>query len=195
MKIYYDDPLVHYVRIDREALAAFLREQGTSEEKIKQLVIRIRPRVPKSYGYEECRAETTLGVSRLNSVVVCTWQYPKNVSKLNNTLLHELYHFMTKGKYGPDNYAIEYAKRPSEVAARAFAERHKERVFLSLDLPPVQSQLVLTKIEQPAPVVPSVAILSIPARKRSIVAGVALAMVGLGIVLLKPLWSQEVRHA
>ena len=73
MRIYYDDPTVRYVHIDREALAVFLHEQGVSEARIKQLVIRIRPRVPKSYISDECRAETTLGASRLNSVIVCTW--------------------------------------------------------------------------------------------------------------------------
>ena len=179
------------------ALAAFLREQGVSEEKIKQLVIRIRPRVPKSYVSEECRAETTLGVSRLNSVVICTWQYPKSASKLNNTVLHELYHFMTKGKYGPDNYAIEYAKRPSEIAARAFAEQHKEQTFLVLDLPTVQPRPAQIKREQPvsSPVVPATVVPPSPTRKRSVIAGVALATAGLGVVLLKSLWPQEVKHA
>ncbi len=205
MRIYYDDPTVRYVRIDREALAAFLREQGVSEAKIKQLVVRIRPRVPGSYISEECRAETTLGVSYRNSVVVCTWQHPKDANKLNSTLLHELYHFMTKGKYGPDNYAIEYSQRPSEIAARAFAEQHKERAFLVLDLPPVQPRPVLTKMEQPvpqasrarvpSPAVPAAALPPSPTRKRSVIAGVALAVVGLGVVLLKPLWPQEVKHA
>ncbi len=205
MRIYYDDPTVRYVRIDREALATFLREQSVSEAKIKQLVIRIRPRVPKSYVSEECRAETTLGVSHLNSVVVCTWQHPKDAHKLNSTLLHELYHFMTKGKYGPENYAIEYAKRPSEIAARAFAEQHKERTFLVLDLPPVQPQSVPTKMEQPvpqasrarvsSPAVPAAIFLPSPTRKRSAIAGVALAMVGLGVILMGPWWPQEVKHA
>jgi hypothetical protein len=205
MRIYYDDLAVRYVRIDREALAVFLREQGVSEAKINQLVIRIRPRVPKSYVSEECRAETTLGASRLNSVIICTWQYPKNAGRLNKTLLHELYHFMTKEKYGPDNYAIEYVKRPSEVAARAFAEQYKERIFLVLDLPPVQPRPVPTKKEQSVlsaarapispPTVPAAALLPYPTQKRSAIAGIALAMVGLGVVLLRPLWSQEVKHA
>lgn len=188
-------PAVRYVRIDREALAAFLREQGVSEAKIKQLVIRIRPRVPKSYISEACRAETTLGVSRLNSVVVCTWQYPKNVIQLNNTLHHELYHFMTKGKYGPENYAMEYAKRPSEIAARTFAEQHSERKFLVLDLPPEQVQPAPMKMDQPVSIAPAAAIPSSPPRKRPVIAGIALALVGLGMVLLKPFWSQEVKHA
>ncbi len=133
MRIYYDDPAVRSVHIHREALTNFLRAQGVSDERIKSLVIRIRQRVPKSYVSAECRSETTLGVSRHNSVVVCTWQHPNDVHELNCTLLHELYHFATKGKYGPDNYAINYFHRPSEFAAQRFAEMHQHRILLSLE--------------------------------------------------------------
>lgn len=205
MRIYYDDPTLRYIHIDREALAAFLREQGVSDQRLKQLVIRIRPRIPKSYASETCKEETTLGVSLKNTVVVCTWQHPRNTHKLSNTLLHELYHFMTKGQYGPENYAIEYAKRPSEIAARKFAEQHRERMFLVLDLPHVQPQPVLAKTEQPAPAVaqasglpvavPAAALRPSPMRKRSVVAGAALAMIGLGAVLLRPLWDRGVKYA
>lgn len=139
MKIYYDDPSVRYVLIDRVGVATFLREQGLSEERIKRLIIRVRPHVPASYVSEECRAETTLGVSHNNTVVVCTWQHPKDAYHLNNTLLHELYHFATKGKYGPDNYALDYAARPSEVAARQFAETHQHRFLLALEGIPITS--------------------------------------------------------
>lgn len=197
MRIYYDDPSVRYIRIDREALTIFLREQSVSEQKMKQLVIRIRPRIPRSYVSEACQAETTLGVSRLNSVVICTWQHPKDANKLNNTLLHELYHFMTKGTYGPDNYAIEYAKRPSEIAARAFAKQHEERIFLMLDLPPVQPQLMPAKMEQPVATaeplpgaIPTAISLPSPTLRHSAVVGAALTIVGLGVLLLKPVLSR-----
>lgn len=188
MRIYYDDPTVRYVRIDREALTTFLREQGVSEEKIKQLVIRIRPRVPKSYASEACRENTTLGASLKNTVVVCTWQHPKNAHKLNSTLLHELYHFATKGKYGSDNYAIEYWKRPSEIAARKFAETHQHRLLLSLEGIP---QVIAVPTQGPAPIDCPV---SITSRQTTIAPIAVIALTLYGLVKLLSWLGKETQH-
>jgi hypothetical protein len=186
MRIYYDDPDLGYIRVDRAALAAFLQAQGVSEERIKQLYIRIRRRIPKSYVSEECREETTLGVSYNNSVIICTWQSPRDANKLNQTLLHELRHFMKKGCYGPDNYALAYADRPSEKDARAFAEQHKHHRFISFE------DVLSLPVAAPAP--SSVHVAPSPALVPSSAAPFVVLGLAILCVLLRPAWSYLARR-
>lgn len=185
MRIYYH-PTTRKMRIDHNALEAFLREQGAPDQRVKQLVIRVQPRVPKRYA---C-SQNALGASRRNSIVICTWKSPLCIGTLNTILLHEVYHFLTKEQYGPDNYAIEYAKRPSEIAARAFAEQHKQRLFLAIDAPvlsePVAAQAATVSEEVPAPAVCSSSSPRTPVGAILI----AIACIGLGMVLLKPIGNR-----
>jgi hypothetical protein len=198
MRIYYDDPTLRHIRVDRAGLTAFLREQGMPEHDIKRLCIRLRPQMPKGYP-SKSPADQVLGSFNLrNTVYVCTQRRAFNARDLNRTLLHELRHFMKRG-YQPGETKIAYWDRPSEVDARQFAGQHSQRLFIStgeaaplpiLPVQPMQSPATISSSAVPVAV-------SLPSstRKRTTIAGAALALVGLGVVLLKPLWHREVQHA
>lgn len=130
MRIYYENPALRHIRVDREHLVAFLHDQGMSDQDIKQLCIRFRDQVPQGYS-SDFPAEKILGsYNNSCSVYVCTRNREHKVMELNRTLLHELRHYMKNG-YQPGEENITYWERPSEVDARVFAEQHyKAHVFL-----------------------------------------------------------------
>jgi len=128
-----------HIHVDIHALRVFLVELGVSVDEIEQLRIRFQwgPNREQAQSFVKdghtplrvrgCYMEPSRHVSVF---LLATLLSPQ---KMNRTLLHELDHYRHHG-YGPDESAIAYWSRPSEIAARAFAAtHHNDHQFVTVD--------------------------------------------------------------
>jgi hypothetical protein len=149
MRITYRDKDKPYL-IDRAAYTAFLKEQGFTESAISWLNIYVQTeRRGKPHTYGEFQAPSTIFVYTQNSPV----------EEVNDTLLHETRHywkqiereqrrdtayrtmksrayqkFLASWLSEPGReLQLDYWLRPSEQDARAYAVKHKDMMFISLN--------------------------------------------------------------
>ena len=137
MKIYYHDEELRHIHVDRELLKTFLREQGMSSDDINRLCIRFQCLYHKDDA--EFPAERLYGLYNNSASAYVFTHKDATPARLNNTLLHEIRHFMKKG-YQPGESKLPYCERPSEVDARAFAERYgKQYQFIHVEPDPAHA--------------------------------------------------------
>jgi hypothetical protein len=150
MKIYYQDEELRHIQVDREKLKTFLHEQGMSPEDINRLCIRFQRLYHKDD--TEFPAERLYGLYNNSASAYVFTHKEATAARLNNTLLHEIRHFMKKG-YQPGESKLPYRERPSEVDAREFAERYgKQYQFITVVSSPTLPQ---TPTVAPAPTAPA----------------------------------------
>ncbi len=140
MKIYYHDKELRHIRVDREKLKTFLREQGMSPEDLNRLCIRFQCLYHKADA--EFPAERLYGLFNNNASAYVFTHKDATPARLNTTLLHEIRHFMKKG-YQPGESKLPYRERPSEIDARAFAEQYgKLYQFVSVEPDPAHAIVI-----------------------------------------------------
>jgi len=142
MRVYYEYPTLRRIHVDRERLTAFLLQQGVSEQDIERLCIRFHNYMREGR-IQDFPSKKIVGCYNNGCSVYIYARGHIDIAEMNQTLLHELRHYMRNG-YETGEEKMVHKERPSEKDANAFMEQYKTQIFLSSPSLSVPDPPVLT---------------------------------------------------